>query len=175
MSKISSWNGTVPDVVRSHHARMGLPFIEDKVAALREMRRVLAPGGRVVLNTPGRIQPPFEIMDEALVRHISVDLARFVRVVFSMDDPDEVGQLVHAAGFHNVDTKSTVTTLHLPPPEEFLSQYINLTPMGGFVNPAPAEAKAALEQELVDRWQEFIDNDDSVPVEQPIVLAVGRT
>jgi ubiquinone/menaquinone biosynthesis C-methylase UbiE len=34
---------------------MGLMFIEDRAAALTETRRVLAPGGRLVINTPGRI------------------------------------------------------------------------------------------------------------------------
>lgn len=153
---------------------MGLPFIEDKVAALQEMRRVLTPGGRIVLNTPGTTPPPLVVMEEALVRHISPDLAKFVRVVFSLDDPDEVGQFLHTAGFQDVEAKSATTTLHLPPPADYLWQFINLTPMGGFVNPAPEEAKAALEQEVVDRWQEFVDDDGSVPVDQPMVLATGR-
>lgn len=36
--------------------QMGLQFMADKPAALSEMRRVLAPGGRIILNAPGR--PP---------------------------------------------------------------------------------------------------------------------
>lgn len=155
--------------------QMGLPFFGDKRAALQEMRRVLAAGGRVVLNTPGTIQRPFEVMDEALVRHISPDLGGFVRLVFSMADPDEVGQLLRQAGFKDVTARSTPTTLHLPPAAEFLWQYINLTPMGAFVNPAPEEAKAALEQEVVQGWQEFCEDDGSLIGEQPMVIASGRT
>lgn len=154
--------------------QMGLPFFEDKVAALREMRRVLAPGGRLALNTPGAIQRPFEVMDEALVRHISPDLGGFVRVVFSLHDPEEVGGLLREAGFGDVRARSAATTLHLPPPADFLWQYINLTPMGAFVNPAPEEAKAALEQEVVDGWRELVEDDGSLIGEQPMVVATGR-
>jgi ubiquinone/menaquinone biosynthesis C-methylase UbiE len=35
--------------------QMGLMFIEDRLAALGEMRRLLASGGRLVVNTPGSI------------------------------------------------------------------------------------------------------------------------
>lgn len=154
--------------------QMGLPFFEDKQAALQEMRRVLAAGGRVVLNTPGTIQRPFEIMDEALVRHISPELGGFVRLVFSLNDPGEVSQLLRDAGFKSVNAKTTPTTLHLPPAAEFLWQYINLTPMGAFVNPAPEEAKAALEQEVVQGWQGFCEDDGSLIGEQPMVVASGR-
>lgn len=155
--------------------QMGLPFFGDKQAALQEMWRVLAPGGRVVLNTPGTIQRPFEIMDEALVRHISPDLGGFVRLVFSMNDPDEVGGLLRDAGFKDVNAKATSVTLHLPPAAEFLWQYINLTPMGAFVNPASEEAKAALEQEVIQGWQELCEDDGSLIGEQPMVVASGRT
>ena len=45
------------------------------------------PSGRVVLNTPGRIQPLFEAMERAIVEHIDSDLGAFVSAVFSMHDP----------------------------------------------------------------------------------------
>ena len=74
--------------------QMGLMFMEDPSKATAEMRRVLAPGGRVVVNTPGVIQPPFALLEQAIVEHISADLAGFVRVVFSMRDPDAVAALL---------------------------------------------------------------------------------
>lgn len=154
--------------------QMGLMFFEDKAAALQGMRRVLAPGGRVVCNTPGTIQRPFEIMDEALIRHISPQLGGFVRAVFSLHDPEEVGRLLREAGFQDVDAKETTTTLRLPPPADLLWQYVNLTPMGAVVNPAPEEAKAALEQEFVARCQELTQADGSLVGQQPMVVATAR-
>jgi ubiquinone/menaquinone biosynthesis C-methylase UbiE len=57
--------------------QMGLMFFPDRAAALREMRRVLVPGGRVVVGTPGTIPAPFSVLDAGLVRHIGPDLGGF--------------------------------------------------------------------------------------------------
>jgi ubiquinone/menaquinone biosynthesis C-methylase UbiE len=153
--------------------QMGLMFMADKVAALAEMRRVLAPGGRAVINTPGRIQPPLELMAEALGDHIGPDLGPFVHAVFSMHDPDAVSALLNNAGFEGVEATETTATLDLPGPAHFLWQYINLTPMGQFVEPAPDDAKQALEQQVVDTWQPYVV-DGRTPVEQPIIVATAR-
>jgi ubiquinone/menaquinone biosynthesis C-methylase UbiE len=153
--------------------QMGLMFMEDRTAALAEMRRVLTPGGRIALNTPGKIQPAFEVMEEAIVAHISPELGGFVRAVFSIHDPGALASLLQAAGFENVTADVYRATLRLPSPVEFLWQYINLTPMGPFVAQAPEEAQAAMERQAVEGWQPYTV-DGRLRVEQPMVVAAGR-
>lgn len=153
--------------------QMGLMFMENKPASLTEMHRVLAPGGRLVVNTPGNIQPVFEIMEQAVVDHISPKLGRFVRAVFSMHDPDAVAELLRDAGFNLVTSTTTTATLQLPSPAEFLWQYINLTPMAPFVAEASEEARSALERQVVNLWQPYVV-DGKTPVEQPMVIATGK-
>ena len=58
--------------------QMGLMFMENRAAAIAEMARVLAPSGRVVVNTPGHIQPLFATLEQSIVDHISPDLGGFV-------------------------------------------------------------------------------------------------
>lgn len=153
--------------------QMGLMFIPDRVAALVEMRRVLSPGGRLVVNTPGRIQPTFELMETALVGHISPELGGFVRAVFSIHDPQALATLFREAGLVDVVSTESTVRLHLPPPAEFLWQYINLTPMGPFVAQAPEQAQLAMERQVVDSWQPYLV-DGATLVEQPMVTATGR-
>jgi trans-aconitate methyltransferase len=148
-------------------------FMEDRLAALAQMRRVLAPGGRVVVNTPGSIQPVFELMEQAIVDHISPELGGFVRAVFSMHEPDAVARLLREAELDDVSSTVSTATLQLPPPADFLWQYVNLTPMGPFVAQAPETARAAMERQVVDTWQPYVV-DGATLVEQPMVLAAGR-
>ncbi len=152
--------------------QMSLMFVEDRAAAVREMHRVLVDGGRVVVTTPGSIQPTFELMEEAIVQHISPALAGFVRMVFSMHDPAAVESLLRDGGFTDVDASVYTATFNLPSPAEFLWQYINLTPMGPFVAEAPRAAQEAMEAQVVESWQPFM-RDGRTPVDQPMVLAVG--
>lgn len=153
--------------------QMGLMFIEDRRAALAEVHRTLVPDGRVVLNTPGAIQPVFEAMDRGLVEHISPDLGGFVRAVFSLHDPDVVATLLLDAGFRDVTATGSTTTLRLPPPADFLWQYISLTPMAPLVADAPEGDRSALEQQIVEDWQPFVVDGRTV-VDQPMVIASGR-
>jgi SAM-dependent methyltransferase len=153
--------------------QMGLMFMEDRAGALAEMARVLAPGGRLVVNTPGTIQPVFEHMERAIVEHVSADLGGFVRAVFSMHDPDAVATLLRGAGLRDVRAGVETTTLRLPGPAEFLWQYVNLTPMGPLVAQAPEAAQSAMERQVVEAWQPFVV-DGATTVEQPMVIATGR-
>jgi ubiquinone/menaquinone biosynthesis C-methylase UbiE len=66
---------------------LGLQFVPDRSAAMREIRRVLADGGRVAIGTVGAIPPVFEILAQALARHVKPEVAAFVRQVFSLHEP----------------------------------------------------------------------------------------
>ncbi len=153
--------------------QMGLMFMEDQPAALREMRRVLAPGGRIVVNTPGSIQPLFELMERAIVQHIGAELGGFVRGVFSMPDPAVLATLLADAGFADPAAEVAVARIVLPPPEEFLWQYVSLTPLAMFVAEAPEAAQAALERAFVDAAAPLV-TDGQVVVDQPMALAHAR-
>lgn len=153
--------------------QMGLQFVADRPQAVAEMRRVLVPGGRLVINTPGTIQPPFELMERAIADHISPQLGGFVRAVFSIHDPGVLAELLRGAGLRDVEAREYIATFRLPDPATFLWQYVNLTPMGPFVAQVPQEAQAAMERQVVETWQPYV-KDEHTPVDQPTVIATGR-
>lgn len=152
--------------------QMGLMFMQDRPGALTEMYRVLAPSGRVVLNTPGRIQLPFQVMERAISEHINPELGAFVSTVFSMPDPEVLAAMLRDAGFSDVSSKEYVVRLNLPDPAVFLWNYINLTPMGPLVAEAPEDAREAMETQVVEALAAHIV-DGRVPVDQPMALAWG--
>jgi SAM-dependent methyltransferase len=135
--------------------QMGLQFIPDKLKALQEFRRVLAPGGRVVLSMPGPIPEAFVALRDSLARHIDPQCARFVDVVFSLHDGDHVGRLMAEAGFSDIVVGRTRRTLQLPPPEDFLWQYVHSTPLVALVGKAGEERHAALSRDVCQKWRKF--------------------
>ena len=153
--------------------QMGLMFMENRAGAAAEMRRVLAPSGRLVINTPGRIPPFFEALERAIVEHISADLGGFVSAVFSMHDPDDVACLLREAGLRDVASSVLTTTVRLPAPAEFLWKYIGLTPMATIIEQAPDKARSALESRFVSEAQKYVADGVTV-VELPMVVATAR-
>jgi ubiquinone/menaquinone biosynthesis C-methylase UbiE len=153
--------------------QMGLMFLENRVAAITEMARVLVPTGRVTINTPGRIQPLFAILERSIVDHISRDLGGFVGAVFSMHDPEAVAALLREGGLRDVSTRVATAIFRLPVPAEFLWQYINLTPMAALVRQASEPAKAAMEEQFVAGARPHVVDGVTI-VEQPMVIATGH-
>jgi ubiquinone/menaquinone biosynthesis C-methylase UbiE len=152
--------------------QLALMFIGDRPAAAREMHRVLVPGGRAVVSTPGPPHRLFQLLEEAIADHVDPELATFVGAVFSLPDPDMVADLLRAAGFTGVTATVQDRPLRLPPPADFLWQYISLTPIAASVAQAPETDRAALERWVVERWQPF-EVDGGLRINQAIVVASG--
>ncbi|MDZ5698734.1 class I SAM-dependent methyltransferase [Chelativorans sp. M5D2P16] len=136
--------------------QMGLQFIPDKQAALREMRRVLVSGGRVFITVPGPKPPMFAIMKDALASHIDPNAAFFADLVFSMHDAEELAELMRDAGFREIDVRARPKTLRLPAPADFLWQYIHSTPLAEAVAQAGQAKRDALERDVCAQWQQFV-------------------
>jgi ubiquinone/menaquinone biosynthesis C-methylase UbiE len=138
--------------------QMGLQFVSNKAAALREMRRVLDSGGRVHVTVPGPKPPIFAIMTDALARHLNREAASFGDLVFSMHDVDELAGLMRSAGFREVDVQAKPKTLRLPAPADFLWQYINSTPLAQAAAQAREAQRERLERDVCAQWQEFVED-----------------
>jgi ubiquinone/menaquinone biosynthesis C-methylase UbiE len=150
--------------------QLGLQFMENRTAALQQMHRVLVPRGRLVLNVPGPAGKPFAIMAEAMERNISPNARKFVEHVFTLNDIEEIRKLVHNAGFDNVDIQAKNKLLSLPAPKDFFWQYIYSTPLAGVLAESDEEAKASLEEEVVNQWQQLFVDDNAFAYEQRIVI-----
>jgi ubiquinone/menaquinone biosynthesis C-methylase UbiE len=139
--------------------QMGLQFMPDKLAALREMRRVLTPGGRIHINLPGPRPRIFGIMSDAIARHLGQQGAAFINLVFSLHDVNELLDLLQRAGFRGVELDGKPKSLILPPPHEFLWQYIHSTPLAAQAMNADQRLRDDLERDVCSQWEEFVVDD----------------
>jgi len=153
--------------------QMGLQFMPDKHAALSEMRRVMAPSGRLVLNVPGPTPRLFVIMGEALARHVDGEAAGFVNHVFSLHDTAEIENLMGGARFRDVSVQPASKSLRLPAPAEFLWQYVHSTPLADVVAHLDDERRASLERDVVTKWQEFVE-DRTLVLDVRVVVTTAR-
>jgi ubiquinone/menaquinone biosynthesis C-methylase UbiE len=153
--------------------QLGLMFVGDRAAALREIYRVLSQGGRVAMNVPGPMPRLFEIFDDALARHIGTGVSRFVRVVFSLSDADELKGLLRDAGFREISVDITRKTLRLPPPKSFLWQYVHSTPLGAVIANVDEAARDKLQADIEDRWQPFVA-EGALVLQLPVLVATGQ-
>lgn len=151
---------------------MGLQFVPDRAAAVREMRRVLVPGGRAVWCTPGPTPPLMEAIDQALSHHVGPGASMFVHAVFSLCDPAEARALLEEGGFDDVDVTHEPVPLRVPLPADFFWQYVHSTPLATVLAEVDDATRTALEQEVVERCQPFVDGDASV-IAPGLLIATG--
>lgn len=85
----------------------GLMFFPDRVGALREMRRVLQPGGRLAVQVWGAAHPQTAFAD-IVEQHSDKAVADRYRSPWSFTDPNALQSEVAAAGFSNVEVQIVV-------------------------------------------------------------------
>lgn len=88
--------------------QQGLQFFADRAAGLREMRRVLAPGGHVAISTWRALdeQPFLAAIHRAASRHVEVPPDRRL----SLGDAGELASLLESAGFRSVRVETVART-----------------------------------------------------------------
>ena len=98
--------------------QFGLQFFPDKPAALGQMRRVLAPAGRVALSVFTVIEqtPASNALANALDRHFGAGASQTKRSEHVLSDSRELRELVAAAGFRNVAIETVTQQSVFPPP-----------------------------------------------------------
>ncbi len=91
--------------------QQGLQFFADRRSVVRELHRVLAPGGRLAASVwCGAENPGYVPISSALQRRLpdAPQAAAFVHAIFGLSDAGQLKQLLVEAGF--VDVRVTVRT-----------------------------------------------------------------
>jgi len=153
--------------------QMGLQFFADRGAALAELYRVLVPGGRLVANVPGPMPPVFQILQRAIRDHVSPEIAKFLSVVFSLDDARELEGLIAGSGFREMSVRLSPTVLRLPPPEDFLWQYVWSTPLAEAVGRLSEQERETLKRDVLAGW-EGLTQDGALILRLDVLTATAK-
>ncbi|MFE3459727.1 methyltransferase domain-containing protein [Nocardiopsis aegyptia] len=114
--------------------QQGLQFFPDRPAALAEMHRVVAPGGRVAVSVwcdPD--SPGYTAVREALTLHSAdtSDLLTFMDAIFALSDADELGALLERAGFTGVRVGRRTDDVRFRSPEAWVRAFLGAAPVPG--------------------------------------------
>jgi len=134
--------------------QQGIQFFDDPRAAVHEMHRVLAPGGRFGASVFRSIDrsPGYRSLARVLGRHVGPKAEGSTQRIFSLGEPDALRSLMKSAGFQQIDVRPDVGNVHFRSVEDFPRVYA----IGWEANPAVTEAVV---NDVARDLQEFCDAD----------------
>jgi SAM-dependent methyltransferase len=148
--------------------QLGLQYFPDRLAAVREMHRVLRPGGRVtvmvwrdVSHTPG-----FAAMVKALETNVGQEAAAVMRAPFVFgDDPLPLVHLLQDAGFADVVTQAAPGMVRFDSVQAFIRYQSAGSPLAAHIN--------LRDDALLARIADVVATDLGCPTaEEPVEFAI---
>jgi ubiquinone/menaquinone biosynthesis C-methylase UbiE len=156
--------------------QQGLQYVAEPPLALVEARRALVPGGRLALAVWRALDhhPVFELLVHALERHAGVRTADLMRRPFSGPGRETLRRLLHDAGFTRPRAGTGVIAARFPSPLEFLRIQVAASPLAEPVGALAEDRRVALEAEVEDVLQPFVDDEGLVVLLQTWLIRASR-
>jgi ubiquinone/menaquinone biosynthesis C-methylase UbiE len=139
--------------------QLGLQFLPDQERALREMRRVLSPTGRLALSVYSPIErtPGANAFVLAVDRVLGPDASRIKRGEHSFNKPQELRDLLTGAGFAKVEVHTVVQQIAFPSALDYVSFQLLATPMAALLSDRTESDRQAAIKMIASEIERFFD------------------
>ena len=154
--------------------QQGLQFVPDPGAALREMRRVLVPGGRLAFTVFSEVPVYYAALADALARHVSAAAATSCLSRYTLQEATMLQTLVDAAGFGAITFRVLEVQRRMPASAVSIVEAMARAPYARDVAAVAEAVRHTIGQEVSTALQAYRDGDDVViPHRSHLVQAQG--
>ena len=138
--------------------QLGLQFFPDRPLALREMKRILAPSGRLALSVYSAIErtPGADAFARALDHCLGPDASKIKRAEHIFPDANEVRALLSGAGFERVDVSTIAKQIAFPSLLDYVRFQLIATPMAALLQERSADEREKVIVAVAETARSFL-------------------
>jgi ubiquinone/menaquinone biosynthesis C-methylase UbiE len=147
-------------------SQFGLMFFEDPVRAIREMGRVVRPGGKIAVAVWDSLAatPGYAMVAEILAELFGSEAARSIEAPYALGDPQVLTALFAQAGMANVQIQTLTGTARFASIESWIYTDIKGWTLADVIDD---EGYERLKQYAPERLSRFVQADGSVAFDAP--------
>ncbi|MDQ2052745.1 methyltransferase domain-containing protein [Natronolimnohabitans sp. A-GB9] len=152
--------------------QQALQFFDQPETALAEMRRVLAPDGRIACSIwrPIEYQPGYIVLAEALERHVGDEAGLMIRGIFPGWNTNSVRNLAREAGFDDVTLTIEIGDIRYPSISEFVRREAASSPLAEHIAGVAEDVREELIGEVTDKLIDYTDDEGIIsPMETYVI------
>jgi ubiquinone/menaquinone biosynthesis C-methylase UbiE len=159
------------DAVLSQQA---FQFFDDRDAALKEMHRVLRPGGRLAFSVlrSTKHNRTYQALIETFRQHGGDDLGTMMQSPFRDWSVEDLRSMVTVAGFETVSVTIGLITARFPSVPEFIEQELSSSPLSDIVATMEDSVRDAITHDVSTGLRDYIDDRGVIhPMQTYLVVA----